>query len=103
MPAPCLFRQRWLPIAVKGLSSAVLGRRFFPKSHPRLETFVTTKGPVRFNADCPLPDPFDGVLLTEDAAIDVHDCMGCSLHVDGLLVGALTMDSLTVGAFDLNR
>ncbi|PML76123.1 nitric oxide reductase transcriptional regulator NorR [Enterovibrio norvegicus] len=88
------------PVAVKGLSSSVLGRRFFPKSHPRLEAIVETKKPVRFDANCPLPDPFDGVLLTEDASIDVHDCMGCSLYVDGHLVGALTMDSLTVGAFD---
>ncbi|OEE62817.1 nitric oxide reductase transcription regulator [Enterovibrio norvegicus FF-454] len=88
------------PVAVKGLSSAVLGRRFFPKSHPRLDAIVKSLNPVRFDANCELPDPFDGVLLTENTTMDVHDCMGCSLYVDGQLVGALTMDSLTVGAFD---
>ncbi|WP_028022365.1 nitric oxide reductase transcriptional regulator NorR [Enterovibrio calviensis] len=88
------------PVAVKGLSNAVLGRRFFPKSHPRLAAIVGSQRPVRFDANSELPDPFDGVLLTENASIDVHDCMGCSLYVDGQLVGVLTMDSLTIGAFD---
>ncbi|TPA28295.1 nitric oxide reductase transcriptional regulator NorR [Vibrio parahaemolyticus] len=88
------------PVAVKGLSSSVLGRRYFPKAHPRLDAIIHSREPVRFDADCSLPDPFDGTLLTEDQCIDVHDCMGFSLYVEGLLVGALTMDALTVGAFD---
>ncbi|WP_394126851.1 nitric oxide reductase transcriptional regulator NorR [Vibrio hepatarius] len=88
------------PVAVKGLSSSVLGRRFFPKTHPRLEAIMQSRQPVRFDADCELPDPFSGVLLSEEAELDVHDCLGCSLHVDGQLVGILTLDSMTVGAFD---
>ncbi len=88
------------PVAVKGLSSSVLGRRYFPKAHPRLDAIIHSREPVRFDADCSLPDPFDGTLLTEDQCIDVHDCMGFSLYVEGQLVGALTMDALTIGAFD---
>lgn len=88
------------PVAVKGISSSILARRFFPKTHPRLQAIMESKQPVRFGADCELPDPFSGILLSEEAELDVHDCMGCSLYVDGQLVGVLTLDSLTVGAFD---
>ncbi|AXY00835.1 nitric oxide reductase transcriptional regulator NorR [Vibrio alfacsensis] len=88
------------PVAVQGLSKSVLGRRYFPKAHPRLEAIIQTREPVRFDSDCPLPDPFDGALMAEDQCIDVHDCMGFSLYVDGQLVGALTMDALAIGAFN---
>ena len=88
------------PVAVKGVSPAILGRRFYPSAHPRLEQIMKDKHPVRFDANCPLPDPFDGVMLTEQQTIDVHDCLGCSLYVKGQLVGVLTMDALAVGAFD---
>lgn len=88
------------PVAVKGLSNTVLGRRYLPKSHPRLNAIIQSHEPVRFDANCALPDPFDGSLLTESKCIDVHDCMGCSLYVEGQLVGVLTMDALAVGAFD---
>lgn len=88
------------PVAVKGLTTAVLGRRYFPKTHPRLHEIVQSRTPIRFDANCSLPDPFDGALLSDDGGIDVHDCLGCSLYVEGQLVGVLTMDALTVGAFD---
>ncbi|MFM2482757.1 nitric oxide reductase transcriptional regulator NorR [Celerinatantimonas sp. YJH-8] len=88
------------PVAVRGVSNTVLGRRYFPGAHPRLEAIINSRSPVRFDANSPLPDPFDGALLAEAASIDVHDCMGCSLYIEQQLVGALTMDSLTVGAFD---
>ncbi|PSV32212.1 nitric oxide reductase transcriptional regulator NorR [Photobacterium sp. GB-27] len=88
------------PVAVKGLSSAVLGRRFLPSSHPRLAKIMASKTPVRFDADSPLPDPFDGLLINVDTEINVHDCLGCSLYVDEQLVGVLSLDSLAVGAFD---
>lgn len=89
------------PVAVKGFSTAVLGRRYFPTSHPRLQQIIQSRTPVRFDANCPLPDPFDGDLLTENPCIDIHDCLGCSLYVEGELVGILTMDALAVGAFDI--
>lgn len=88
------------PVAVKGLSPSILGRRFYPSAHPRLEQIMHSRNPVRFDANSTLPDPFDGVLLTEEQTIDVHDCLGCSLYVEGQLVGVLTMDALAVGAFD---
>lgn len=88
------------PVAVKGLSTSVLGQRYFPKVHPRLEQILHSQQTVRFDANCPLPDPFDGALLNEQPSLTVHDCLGRSLYVDGQLVGALTMDSLTIGAFD---
>jgi anaerobic nitric oxide reductase transcription regulator len=88
------------PVAVRGLSNAVLGRRYSPKFHPRLDFIIQSDDPVRFDANCSLPDPFDGMLLTENQCIDVHDCMGCSLYVEGQLVGVLTMDALAVGAFN---
>jgi len=88
------------PVAVKGLSTTVLGRRFFPKDHPRLDTIIQDTKPVRFDSYCSLPDPFDGVLEDQDSPIDVHDCLGCSLYVGGQLIGVLTMDSLEIGAFD---
>ncbi|QUJ69615.1 nitric oxide reductase transcriptional regulator NorR (plasmid) [Photobacterium sp. GJ3] len=88
------------PVAVRGLSASVLGRRYFPKAHPRLHAMIQSHQPVRFDADCPLPDPFDGTLLTADQCIDVHDCMGFSLYVEDQLIGVLTMDALSVGAFD---
>lgn len=90
-----------IPVAVSGLSTSVLGRKFFPQNHPRLEQILTNKKPTRFSASSNLPDPFDGLLLaTPDEHIDVHDCMGCSLYVEEKLVGIMTLDALEVGAFE---
>lgn len=88
------------PVALKGLADSVLARRYAPQAHPRLEAIIESRTPIRFDAHCPLPDPFDGTLLTQAQNIDVHDCMGCGLYIEEQLVGALTMDALTVGAFD---
>lgn len=89
------------PVAVKGLSQAVLGRRFQPELHPRLQAILESKHPVRFKSDSDLPDPFDGLLLVDEhISIEVHDCLGCSLYVDNTLVGLLTLDALEVGAFN---
>ncbi|PWI33230.1 nitric oxide reductase transcriptional regulator NorR [Vibrio albus] len=89
------------PVAVSGLSGTVLGLTFVPELHPRLQAILTSRKPVRFDADSELPDPFDGLLESApDKVIDVHDCMGCSLYVEDKLVGILTLDALDVGAFD---
>lgn len=88
------------PVAVNGLSRAVLGQKFYPDNHPRLKTILESKQPVRFSADSELPDPFDGLLsAAPNEAIDVHDCMGCSLYVEDKLVGLITLDALEPGAF----
>lgn len=88
------------PVAVRGLSPSVLARRYAPDAHPRLKAIIESRSPTRFDANCPLPDPFDGTLLTDEKNIDVHDCMGCALYIEEQLVGALTMDALAIGAFD---
>lgn len=88
------------PVAVRGVSPTVLGRRFAPIDHPRLARILGCHEPVRFDSECSLPDPFDGVLLGETSSVDVHDCMGCSLSVEGQIVGVLTLDALTVNAFN---
>lgn len=90
-----------IPVAVSGLSSSILSRRFHPDNHPRLAKILASNKPVRFSSSSSLPDPFDGLLLaTPDETIDVHDCMGCSLYVEDKLVGILTLDALEVGAFE---
>ena len=88
------------PAAVNGLSEEVLGQRFDPQQHPRLQAILASRQPVRFPATSVLPDPFDG-LLKEDPhrAINVHDCMGCSLYVEDQLVGLITLDAMQIGAF----
>jgi anaerobic nitric oxide reductase transcription regulator len=86
--------------AVNGLSEEVLGQKFDPKQHPRLQAIMDSRQPVRFPASSTLPDPFDGLLKDDpNRAIDIHDCMGCSLYVEDNLVGLITIDALQVGAF----
>jgi len=95
-----------VPLAVRGLSPQVLGMRFAPAAHPRLQAILGSAKPVRFPADSPLPDPFDGLIAGRggDAApgplAAVHDCLGCPLVAAGRVVGVLTADALAIDAFD---
>jgi anaerobic nitric oxide reductase transcription regulator len=90
----------WLvPLAVDGLSGDTLGRRFRVAEHPRFAQLLRRQGPVRFPADCGLPDPFDGLVDGVQGHLPVHDCMGCALQVDGRPWGVLTLDALDVGRF----
>lgn len=89
------------PLAIHGLAPEVLGRRFARKEHPRLDVVVAKAAPVRFRADCTLPDPYDGLLLVNpDATRDVHACLGCPLMEGDRVIGVLTADALEPGAFD---
>ncbi|MBF6631654.1 MAG: nitric oxide reductase transcriptional regulator NorR [Comamonas sp.] len=90
------------PVAVDGLSSDALGRRFPLAEHPRLATLIQRGGEVvRFAHDSPLPDPYDGLVLEQvGQPLDVHDCMGVMLDVEGQCWGVLTLDALTVGTFE---
>ena len=46
----------WLvPLAVDGLSTDTLGRRFKVSEHPRFEALLSSPGPTRFAADSDLP------------------------------------------------
>ena len=90
-----------VPLAVDGLAPEVLGRRFDPAEHPRLQAILESPEPVRFAPDDPLPDPYDGVIEgSPDHLAHVHSCMGSSLRVSDRVVGVLTLDALEPGRFD---
>ncbi len=90
-----------VPLAIHGLSPSVLGMRFQLAEHPRLAAIARSSRPVRFPANSPLPDPFDGLVNAAPGSLgDVHDCLGCPLVVNGAVVGALTADALATDAFD---
>jgi len=90
-----------VPVAAMGLAPELIGQRFLPAKHPRLQAILQEREPVRFPADAELPDPFDGWLaIDRERTADVHSCMGCSLYVDWQLVGVLTLDALAPGRFD---
>ncbi|MEN9372840.1 MAG: nitric oxide reductase transcriptional regulator NorR [Pseudomonadota bacterium] len=89
-----------IPDAVDGLVHEALGRRFQVAAHPRLAAILQSTQPVRFQSDCDLPDPYDGLLQVHAGEpLPVHDCVGVSLYVDGTLWGVLTLDALGVHTF----
>ncbi|UNB60980.1 nitric oxide reductase transcriptional regulator NorR [Pseudomonas syringae group genomosp. 7] len=87
-----------VPLAVDGLSPDTLGRRFRVSEHPRFKALLASDGPVRFSAECDLPDPYDG-LVDGYGALEVHDCVGCVLSVQGRSWGLITLDSLDPARF----
>jgi anaerobic nitric oxide reductase transcription regulator len=90
-----------IPMAARGLLPDAMGREYGRRSHPRLDIICNSDEPVRFPADNTLPDPFDGLLSTDAAALShIHACLGCPLRVDEQLIGVLTADALDPGAFD---
>ncbi|WP_304304302.1 nitric oxide reductase transcriptional regulator NorR [Pseudacidovorax intermedius] len=88
-----------VPVSVQGLSPDTLGRRFAVAAHPRLRALLDAPGALRFPLDCALPDPYDGLIEGAAEHLDVHDCMGCALRVDGAQWGLLTLDALDAGRF----
>ena len=88
------------PIAIQGLSRDTIGRRFLLAEHPRFDVICQSKQPIRFAADSPLPDPYDGLLIDREDDLPVHSCMGLPLYYDDKLLGLLTIDSLTPYEFD---
>ncbi len=88
------------PIALQGLSRDTLGRRFYIEEHPRFAELCLSKSPIRFAADSPLPDPYDGLLIDREGDLPVHSCMGLPLYYDDNLLGLLTIDSLTPHDFE---
>ena len=89
-----------VPRAVKGLSPDTMGRRFELAQQPRLQEIAHSRGLVRFPADSPLPDPYDGLVDTPTHHLYVHDCMGAPLQVDGRIWGVLTLDALQGKTFE---
>jgi anaerobic nitric oxide reductase transcription regulator len=89
-----------IPLAVYGLSEDTLGRRFEVNEHPRLARILASDKFMRFAADSTLPDPYDGLIESDNEQLLVHDCMGVKLFIDGEPWGVLTMDALIPGTFD---
>jgi anaerobic nitric oxide reductase transcription regulator len=89
-----------VPLAINGLSEDTLGRRFAVSAHPRFQALLSKPGPTFFPPDSELPDPYDGLIAGHSERLDVHDCMGCPLYIDGRPWGLLTLDSLDVAHFD---
>ncbi|KEA62580.1 Functional role page for Anaerobic nitric oxide reductase transcription regulator NorR [Marinobacterium lacunae] len=88
------------PVAVSGLSDDTLGRTFVVEDQPRFARILLSHEPVRFEAGCELPDPYDGLIATADSPLHVHDCLGVALYIDERPWGLLTLDALTPGVFD---
>ena len=89
-----------LPLAQQGLMDDVMGRRFNISEHPRFTEICDAYQPVRFPTGCTLPDPYDGMAPGFDDGLPVHACMGIPLYVQGNMLGVVTLDSMTPGAFD---
>jgi anaerobic nitric oxide reductase transcription regulator len=90
-----------VPLAAVGLKADAMGRRFPRSDHLRLDIICNAKEPVLFPSDTQLPDPFDGLLLTDkDALQQIHACLGCPLRVGNQLVGVLTADAKNPHRFD---
>lgn len=91
---------RLQPQAAVGLALEVLGRSFERDRHPRLAKILGQREPMQFDADCGLPDPYDGLLHdSPEKPLPVHDCLGMSLYVQDRLWGAVTLDALRPGTF----
>lgn len=86
------------PVAVHGLPQDVWGRCFMLDDHPRLAAIAAHPAVCRFESDCPLPAPFDG--LIDEALTQVQDALGVALHDGNRLIGMLTLDALKPGQFD---
>lgn len=88
------------PRAANGFGTDMMGRHFAVEEQPRLANILHSRQYVRFDLDCDLPDPYDGLIPTEDGHLHVHDCMGASLYIDEQPWGVITLDALTPGTFD---
>jgi anaerobic nitric oxide reductase transcription regulator len=95
-----LDRDCLVPLAVDGLSTDTLGRRFKVNEHPRFAALLSSPGPIRFASDSPLPDPYDGLVEGLTEHLEVHDCMGCPLFIDERPWGLLTLDALDPQRFE---
>jgi anaerobic nitric oxide reductase transcription regulator len=89
-----------VPLAIDGLSGDTLGRRFRVSDHPRFARILARAEPTRFAAGSDLPDPYDGLVKGVSGGLEVHDCLGCPLVINGRAWGLLTLDALDPARFD---
>ncbi|WP_250440650.1 nitric oxide reductase transcriptional regulator NorR [Caballeronia sp. AZ1_KS37] len=89
-----------VPLAIDGLSGDTLGRRFRVSEHPRFARILARAEPTRFAAGSDLPDPYDGLVKGVSGDLEVHDCLGCPLVINGRAWGLLTLDALDPARFD---
>jgi len=90
-----------IPLAAQGLTPDAMGRKYNRREHPRLDIICNSDKPVLFSEDSPLPDPFDGMLISDPHGFDhIHACLGCPLYVHDKLVGLLTADARNPEAFN---
>ncbi|MGX9460833.1 nitric oxide reductase transcriptional regulator NorR [Shewanella sp. A14] len=89
-----------MPVAVVGLTQEALARQFAVSHHPRLQQILASSHITRFDADSALADPYDGLVDDDSGQLHVHDCMGCTIYVDGKVWGVLTLDAMKAGSFD---
>jgi anaerobic nitric oxide reductase transcription regulator len=89
-----------VPLAIDGLTSDTLGRRFRVADHPRFSALLAQNQPTRFPPDSGLPDPYDGLVQGVTGDLHVHDCLGCPLRIGGRPWGLLTLDALDPARFD---
>lgn len=90
----------FIPLAAIGVVQGFSGRTFSLDDHPRLQRIFQKNTWVRFAADSPLPDPYDGLIQGEYPHLPVHDCMGLTLVCNHQKWGMLTLDALNPHAFD---
>ena len=100
--AAALLRQEGgalVPLAVDGLTDDTLGRYFKVQEHPRFARLLESSEAVHFPAQCPLPDPYDGLIAGMHAQLLVHDCMGARFPLGSGGFGLLTADALSPDTF----
>lgn len=88
-----------VPVATVGLMEQALARQFVIDQHPRLQHILSNPQITRFDSDCTLADPYDGLVQGCGEQLQVHDCMGCTILIDGKPWGVLTLDSMLAGSF----
>ena len=88
-----------VPVSALGLSKDAFGRRFDLIHQPRLQAIMAMDVPVHFAHDADLRDPFDGLIPNHKGKLDVHDCMGVRLDLNGKPWGLITLDALQAGSF----
>jgi len=88
-----------LPVAALGLKDEALARQFVIEQHPRLQHILNHSQITRFDSDCELADPYDGLVKDCGEQLHVHDCMGSTIFIEGVPWGVLTLDAMQAGSF----